>query len=29
MYETMIGRFERSGELEPVVLVEQRAEGTG
>ena len=29
MYETMIGRFERSGELEPIVLVEQRAEGTG
>jgi hypothetical protein len=29
MYETMIGRFERSGELEPIVLVEQRTEGAG
>ena len=27
MYETMIGRFVRSGEVEPIVLVEQRAEG--
>jgi hypothetical protein len=27
MYETMIGRFARSGEVEPIVLVEQRAEG--
>jgi hypothetical protein len=27
MYETLIGRFVRSGEVEPIVLVEQRAEG--
>jgi hypothetical protein len=27
MYETLIGRFDRSGEVEPIVLVEQRAEG--
>jgi len=28
MYETMIGRFVQSGTVEPIVLVEQRAEGT-
>jgi hypothetical protein len=28
MYETMIGRFLRSGAVEPIVLVEQRVEGT-
>jgi hypothetical protein len=27
MYETLIGRFVPSGEVEPIVLVEQRAEG--